>query len=225
MNAIILAAGMGTRLRPLTNNQPKCMVPVCGTPMIERQIQFLHNVGIQDITLVSGYKAEKLQYLKEKYKLNIVHNSKYDVCNNIYSLYIVKDIFADTFILEGDVYMHKNCLPQHISQSTYFSRYVEDFYNEWQLITNQQQLLSEIKIGSGNGNIMSGISYWTTEDATLIKQEIEQLILHTDYTNLFWDNAVLNIYPQLNIRIQTVNDIYEIDTVNELKAVEQKVSI
>ena len=76
MNAIILAAGLGTRLRPLTNDRPKCMVEVCGTPMVERQIQFLHEVGISDIILVSGYKAESLEYLKDKYGVDIVINPK-----------------------------------------------------------------------------------------------------------------------------------------------------
>ena len=54
MNAIILAAGMGTRLRPLTNDRPKCLVAVNGVPMVERQIQFLKEKGIDDITLISG---------------------------------------------------------------------------------------------------------------------------------------------------------------------------
>ena len=63
MNAIILAAGMGTRLRPLTNDRPKCLVAVNGVPMVERQIQFLKEKGIDDVTLISGYKAESLAYL------------------------------------------------------------------------------------------------------------------------------------------------------------------
>lgn len=67
MNAIILAAGMGTRLRPLTNDRPKCLVEVNDVPMVERQIQFLKEKGIEDITLISGYKAEALDFLKGKY--------------------------------------------------------------------------------------------------------------------------------------------------------------
>lgn len=50
MNAIILAAGMGTRLRPLTNDRPKCLVEVGGMPMVERQIQYLLEIGVTDIT-------------------------------------------------------------------------------------------------------------------------------------------------------------------------------
>ena len=86
MNAIILAAGMGTRLRPLTNDRPKCLVEVNGIPMVERQIQFLKEKGIDDITLISGYKAEALDFLKEKYGVDIVFNDRYDTCNNINSL-------------------------------------------------------------------------------------------------------------------------------------------
>ena len=83
MNAIILAAGMGTRLRPLTNDCPKCLVAVNGVPMVERQIQFLKEKGIDDITLISGYKAEALAYLKDRYGVDIVINDKYDTSSSI----------------------------------------------------------------------------------------------------------------------------------------------
>ncbi|MGE5627660.1 MAG: sugar phosphate nucleotidyltransferase, partial [Solirubrobacterales bacterium] len=67
MRAIILAAGMGTRLRPLTNNTPKSLVKVKGEPMAERQIRFLKEKGIEDIVVVTGYLNDKFDYLKEKY--------------------------------------------------------------------------------------------------------------------------------------------------------------
>ena len=79
MNAIILAAGMGTRLRPLTNDRPKCLVEVNGIPMVERQIQFLKEKDIEDITLISGYKAEALDFLKEKYGVDTIYIKRNDV--------------------------------------------------------------------------------------------------------------------------------------------------
>ncbi|WP_028896085.1 CTP--phosphocholine cytidylyltransferase [Prevotella sp. HUN102] len=220
MNAIILAAGMGTRLRPLTNDIPKCLVPVSGTPFIERQIQFLHESSVTDITLVSGYKAEKLDYLKEKYNVKIIHNDKYDVFNNIYSLYLVRHLFSDSFVIEGDVFMNSNCFPASITTSTYFSKHKDNYKNEWKLVLNGNKL-KEVVIGSGSGYIMSGISYWTANDAKKITSEIERLVTEEDFKDLFWDNAVLNIYPTLDICVKGVEDIYEIDTVAELEELEK----
>ena len=221
MNAIILAAGMGTRLRPLTNDRPKCMVEVNGVSMVERQIKFLHESGITDITLVSGYKAESLDYLKEKYGVKIVFNDKYDVYNNIYSLYLVSDRFHDTFVLEGDVFMNKNCLiPQE--QSTYFSKWNDHYEREWGLIVDDNNYLLEIRPGDGQGFIMSGISYWTAEDSKKIVARIEDLVENPGFEDLFWDNAVLDIQKNLNIKVQQFDDIFEIDTEAELRAVEKQ---
>ena len=63
MQAIILAAGMGTRLRPLTLTTPKPLIHVQGEPMIERQIKFLHEKNIKDIIVVTGYLSEAFDYL------------------------------------------------------------------------------------------------------------------------------------------------------------------
>ena len=78
MKAIILAAGMGTRLRPLTNEMPKALVKVNGKPMLERQIEFLHEKGIKDIIIVTGYLKEKFDYLQGKYGVELIFNEKYD---------------------------------------------------------------------------------------------------------------------------------------------------
>ena len=224
MNAIILAAGMGTRLRPLTNDRPKCLVAVNGVPMVERQIQFLKEKGIDDITLISGYKAEALEYLKEKYGVDIVFNDRYDTCNNINSLYIVRDRFHDTYVLEGDVYMDKNVLLSEVNKSSYFARN-KKYDNEWGLEVDENNRLVKINIGAGNGFQMSGISYWKAEDCKRIIAHMEDVYASKDYTNLYWDNMVLDIYPELDIYVQEIDGIYEIDTPEELKEVETKLSL
>lgn len=221
MNAIILAAGMGIRLRPLTNDRPKCLVAVNGVPMVERQIQFLKEKGIDDITLISGYKAESLNYLKNKYGVDIVFNDRYDSCNNINSLYIVRDRFHDTYVLEGDVYMDKNVLMSEVAQSTYFAK-KKKYENEWGLDVDENNKLVKINIGAGAGYLMSGISYWKADDCKKIIAHMEDVYAREDYTNLYWDNMVLDIYSQMDIYVKQIKDIYEIDTPDELKEVELK---
>lgn len=220
MNAIILAAGMGTRLRPLTNDIPKCLVPVCGTPMVERQIQFLHEAGITDITLVSGYKADRLNYLADKYGVQIIHNDKFETINNIYSLHVSQDKFCGTWMIEGDIFMTQNCFTTDIHHSTYFSVWRNNYHHEWALLTDETGHLIDIRVQDGSGYIMSGISYWTSEDCEFIKQQLRTIMETEDYTDLFWDHIVLRNHSKMDIQVKGVEGIYEIDTVEELKDIE-----
>ena len=110
MRAILLAAGMGTRLRPLTLDTPKPLIKVNGESIIERQIKFLNEIGINEIIIVTGYLNEKFEFLKEKYGVKIVHNDKYDKYNNIYTMYLVRNYLKDSYVIEGDIYMNNNFL-------------------------------------------------------------------------------------------------------------------
>ena len=90
MKALILAAGLGTRLAPITNNIPKSLVSVNGQPILFKQIDNLLKNGITDITIVSGYKADILKArVEEKYKgISIVESIDYASTNNMYSAYL-----------------------------------------------------------------------------------------------------------------------------------------
>jgi len=116
MKAVLLAAGLGTRLRPITNEVPKCMVPVNGMPIIERQIRNLVENDIKDIYVVAGYKCEVLKsFLNKNFPfVHVIDNDVYDTTNNMYSLYLTmnfvrgeefllmnSDVFHDANIEEG----------------------------------------------------------------------------------------------------------------------------
>ena len=122
MRAILLAAGMGTRLRPLTIDTPKSLISVNGKPMLETQIQFLKEKGIDDIIVVTGYLSEKFEYIKEKYGVKLIHNDKYDIYNNIYTMYLVREYLDDSYVIDADVYLHKNFIDSEIDKSTYFRK-------------------------------------------------------------------------------------------------------
>ena len=95
MKAIILAAGMGTRLRPITLTTPKSLIEVAGTSLIERQIEFLRAKGIEDIIVVTGYLAEKFDFLKDQYGVTLIHNDQYESYNNFYTMYLVRHYLSD----------------------------------------------------------------------------------------------------------------------------------
>ena len=90
MKAIILAAGEGKRLRPLTNDRPKAMVKLFGMTLLERQINTFKNCGINDIIVVGGYKDEIINFPNiKKYK-----NVDYDSTNMVETLFCAKMIFV-----------------------------------------------------------------------------------------------------------------------------------
>ena len=101
--AIIMAAGKGTRMRPITNKVPKPLVKVNGKAMIEGVIEKLHEQGIQEIHIVVGYLKEQFDYLKEKYNdVHLIDNPYFDTCNNISSLYVAREHLKNVIILDGD---------------------------------------------------------------------------------------------------------------------------
>lgn len=110
--ALILAAGLGTRLAPITNDRPKSLVPVNGQPILFKQIDNLKQNGITDITIVSGYKADVLEKaVHEKYpEIKIIESVDYATTNNMYSAYLgIKTMFPDGntvpfYMMNADVF-------------------------------------------------------------------------------------------------------------------------
>ena len=133
MNAIILAAGLGSRLKPLTKEVPKPLVKVNGLSLIERQIYLLKEAGICEIIIVIGYMSDKFKFLEKKYNVKLIYNNKYKEYNNIYILYLAQDYLNNTYILEGDVYLTKNLFIENLKHSTYFAVKKEMYENEWVL--------------------------------------------------------------------------------------------
>ena len=108
MKALILAAGLGMRLAPLTNKYPKALVAVNGTPILLKQIDNLYENGIYDITIISGYKAEVLEKMvHEKFpEIRIIESADYAVTNNMYSAYLGREAIGnhEFLMMNADVF-------------------------------------------------------------------------------------------------------------------------
>ena len=220
MRAIILAAGIGSRLKPLTNTTPKPLLEINSQSFIERQISFLKQAGINDIIIVVGYLHKKFEFLINKYNVKLIYNDKYSEYNNIYSMYLARKYLSDSYVLESDVYLSDNILDTTIKDSTYFAVEKKSFNNEWVLEFNDNKIITDISIYSGfNKYIMSGISYWNKKDGNYICTLIEEKINSNNFHNLYWDNIVQYNLHNFNIKINMLNpnSVIEIDTVDEFK--------
>lgn len=109
MRALILAAGQGTRLRPLTSDRPKCMVPFLGQPLVHYQLSVLRACGIDDITFVTGYRSDVIEQLG----FSCVHNDRYASTNMVASMFTAEECFDgqdDLIICYSDIVYERGLL-------------------------------------------------------------------------------------------------------------------
>ncbi|MEF9934212.1 sugar phosphate nucleotidyltransferase [Clostridium sp.] len=220
MNAIILAAGLGSRLRPLTLTTPKPLLKIKGISLIENQIKILKQNEIQDIIVVVGYKKEKFKYLEEKYGVRLVYNERFSVCNNIYSMYKVIDEFGDSFVLDGDIFINNNSLIKYEgNKSAYFACYRESYINEWKLIFDLNNKVQNIEIGNGSGYILSGVSFWCQKDSIILREKIKNRVENGLYKDLYWDDIVRENIGILDIKINKIQsgELIEFDTLDDFE--------
>ena len=125
MNAIILAAGKGERLRPLTNKIPKCMVKLFDKTILKYQIDVFRSCKINDITVVTGYEADKIKMEG----VNFLHNQNYDTTNMVETLFCAKEKLTENVIISyGDIIFEKQVL-QKLINSNWDSSVIID--NQW----------------------------------------------------------------------------------------------
>ncbi len=123
MKAVILAAGVASRLRPLTDNTPKCLLKVGEKSILERTIDNLRANNITEIILVTGYLKEKIEsFLLETYpnlNFTFIFNDKYDSTNNIYSLWMTKSeiLNHDMILLDSDIIFDSRIIGQLVNSN------------------------------------------------------------------------------------------------------------
>ncbi len=223
MRAILMAAGMGTRLRPLTDNTPKSLIEVNGMSLLERQIINLREIGVNDIIVLTGYLNEKFDDIVKKYNLIKVVNDKYDVYNNIYTMYLVRQYLQDAYVIDADNYITRNFLSKNKpSKSVYYSACKENIVGEWILKYNDKGRVLGVEIGKEGDKasyIMSGASYWTAKDGALIAKKVEEAVEIKKSLDIYWDNIAVENFNDMDVYIEKIqsNDIFEIDTLNDLE--------
>ena len=225
MNAVIMAAGTASRFAPLSYEKPKGLLEVKGEVLIERQIRQLKAAGVDDITVVTGYKAEMFGYLTTKYGVSIVVNEDYDRYNNISSLFRVADKLGDTFICCSDNYFPDNVFLNGSQHSFYSALYAEGATNEYCLDLDANDNIVGVSVGGTDSWYMAGHVFFCKEFSTRFRKIMLEEYDKQDTKDGYWEDLYarhIDILPKMKVRRFSPHDIEEFDSLEELRAFDDK---
>lgn len=223
-NAIIMAAGLSSRFAPLSYEKPKCLTIVKGEVLIERQIQQLKQSGINDITVIVGYMAEKLIYLKEKFDVKIVINKDYFRYNNTSSLVRVLDELKNTYICSSDNYFIQNPFEKYVDRPYYACVYADGVTDEYCVYTDENGLIKSVNIGGANSYYMLGHVFFDEKFSCRFKQILKKEYENKQTKDELWENLYIRYIDKLHLYIKKYdyNFIKEFDSVEDLRLFDEK---
>lgn len=218
-NAVIMSAGTSSRFAPLSFEKHKALTVVRGEVLIERQIRQLQEVGIPEIYVVTGYKAEQFEYLQNKFGVKLIYNPEYLTRNNHSSIYAARDVIRNSFICSADNYFAYNPFETEVEQSYYAVAYSKGMTQEWCIKEDQNGVIKSVNVGGQDSWYMFGHVFW---DQTFSKRFLT--ILGNEYdvsetVNKLWENIYIEHLNELKMQARKYpeNYIYEFDTLDELR--------
>ncbi|MDM8235222.1 phosphocholine cytidylyltransferase family protein [[Ruminococcus] torques] len=219
--AIIMAAGIGKRMQPVTFETPKPLIRVNGIRIIDTVIQGLNSNNIFEIYVVVGYMKEKFYSLEKEYPgVKIIENPYYNTCNNISSLYMVRDHIDDALILDGDQMIYNDAILQpEFERSGYNCVWTDTDTDEWLLTVENGIVKSCSRSGGKGGWQLYSISRWTAQDGRKLKKHLELEFELKKNQQIYWDDIALFCHPEdyhLGIQEMDRKDVIEIDSIYEL---------
>ena len=236
MKAVILAAGIGSRLAPLTNDRPKVLVEILGRSFLHRQMDALAKVGItgSDVVVVGGYRLDKLRAALEGTGATIVVNEKFEPWNNFHSLLVAEPAVrgSDFLQLDGDVILDEELLPKLVAGVGDIVLAVD-----CRDTIGDEEMKAQVQPGTTRVIALSkkldpkqcvgeslGLSKVSARVAPMLFEDLAKLP-GENLTNEYYEYSYNRLSQQERLRLEMV-DVHgcktiEIDTVEDLRAAEE----
>ncbi len=236
--AIIMAAGFGSRLVPITINTPKPLVRVHGKRIIDTLLDAIRDAGIEEVVIVRGYLGEQFDQLLHKYpNVKFVDNPMYNQANNISSAVCVKHLLENAYVMEADLLISN---PKRIKKYHYTSNYLGmpvSSSDDWCFVVRDKEILSQVSNGNECvGKLLSGeelyqeigISFWDAEAGKKLANHLQEVFDRPDGKSRYWDQVPFLDYKgeyKLEITECDKADIVEIDSFKELVEIDSRYSL
>ena len=217
-NAIIMAAGTASRFAPLSYEKPKALIEVRGEVLIERQIRQLREAGIEEVVVVTGYKAEQFEYLKDKYGVVLINNPYYLTRNNNSSIYAAREYIKNSYICSSDNYFVTNPFESDVDESYYSAVYIEVETGEW-CILEEDGWIKDVKVGGRDSWVMLGHVFWSESFSRSFLHILEDEYEWPETADKLWETIYIEHINELPMKIRKypADFIFEFDTLDELR--------
>lgn len=236
MKAIILAAGIASRLRPLTDNTPKCLLKIGERSLLQRTFDALIGNGIEEFIVVTGYLHEQIEnFLNENYAgvdIKFIHNDVYDSTNNIYSLWLTRKEAdgEDVLLLDSDILFSPEIVARLLASPHKDILALNNHplgEEEIKVIVDERGLVKEISkvcsIPDAIGESI-GIERMSSQYTTALFKELQVMIEEEKADNVFYEKAFERLIPLGNtFAVMDVTDLFsvELDTVEDFLQAKQ----
>lgn len=219
-NAIILAAGFGSRFVPFTYETPKGLLKVKGVPMIERQIEQLKACGIEEIIIVVGYLKEAFDYLIDKYDVKLVYNPEYAEKNNFVSLYYALEHLKRSYVLMADNWIEKSIFNRWEPDSWFCCLYFDGKTDEWAVQSGTHGRIAEIQIGGSDAWTIVGPAFFTQEFSDMFIDLVRKHYETPGTDNDYWEHILkdnLTTLPPMYMNKQSRENVHEFESLEDLR--------
>ena len=223
MIGVILAAGMAKRLRPLTDERPKCLLKVGERTLLQRTVDAMLAVGINELVVVTGYRANMIRdFLTEMYPKLTIHfidNPDYAHNNNIFSLWLTRPYTdgRDFLLMDSDILCDPAIIPTVIGvgESALALNRHELGEEEMKIVADAEGRITEIsktcRPEDAAGESV-GVERMTADYSTALFRELEQMIEREGLIDIFYERAFERLIPQGHtFRIVDTTDLFSIE--------------
>ena len=219
-NAIIMAAGLSSRFVPISYKTPKGLITVRGEVLIERQIRQLREAGITDITVVVGYRKERFAYLADAFGVDLVVNDRYAERNNNYTLWLVRDRLANTYVCSSDDYFERNPFERYVRGAYYAAEYVAGPTDEWCLRTDGNGRIVDVEVGGADAWVMLGHAYFDRPFSRRFVRLLGAEVEDPTTADRLWEAIYADHLDELALIMRRYDEgvIREFDSLDELVA-------
>lgn len=222
--AIFIAAGFGSRLVPITLNTPKPLVRINGKRIIDGLIDACLEAGINEIYVVRGYLAEQFDQLLYKYPMiKFLDNPLYNEANNISSAVCARYLLSNAYVFEADLLISNPKIITKYHYSSDFLAIKKDRSDDW-CFEEKDGMITNQKVGGLDCWQMVGISYWDEADGYKLSKDLKEVYDMPGGKEKYWEQVPLAVRKekyQVAIKPCLDEDIVEIDTFRELKAIDK----